>query len=164
MGQHRLLDRRRETLAVDSEGAASRHLMGVGAAHDDRPKRAHLAMEHADRVGRRVVGAKRVGADEFGEPARPVGGGRGPRAHFVQHDGNAGFRRLPRRLRSGEAAADHVNGTHGVSWPSLQKKRQLRGRETTKSSGSGGAVFGRPLEAARYRWTWRAYAATRSSD
>ena len=33
-------------------------------------------------------------------------------AHFVQHDRNAGFGRLPRRFRAREAAADDVDGTH----------------------------------------------------
>ena len=42
-------------------------------------------------------------------------GGRCSRAHLVQHDRNAGLGRLPRRLRAREAAADDVNGTHGLS-------------------------------------------------
>ena len=41
--------------------------MSVGAAHDERAKRAHLTMEDADGVGRGVVGAERIGADEFGQ-------------------------------------------------------------------------------------------------
>ena len=136
MSQHRLLDRRGETVPVDGKSAAGRHLMGVGAAHDDRTERPHLAMEDADCVGRRVVGAKRVGADELGQPARPVSGRRGQRAHLMQHDGNAGLGRLPRRLRSGEAAADNVDGTHGVSWRSAERTSTLGGEQKAAPEGA----------------------------
>ena len=77
------------------------------------PKRPHLAMQHANGVGRRVVRAEGIGADEFGEPAGPVRRGRVIRAHFVQNDRDPGLGRLPRSLRAGQPSADDVNGTHG---------------------------------------------------
>ena len=108
--------------------------MGVGASHDERAERPHLAMQNADRVGRGVVGPERVGADQFGQMAGAVRGGLANRTHFMQHDRDAGLRRLPRRLRTGEAAADDVNGTHaaachkaGAGVKTLEKKAAPEG-------------------------------------
>ena len=75
-------------------------------------KRAHLAVDDADRVVQRVVGAERIGADELGEALGAVRFGAAQRAHFVQDDGNVGLGDLPSRLAAGEAAADDVNGAH----------------------------------------------------
>ena len=109
-------DRGRETIAVDGERAAGRQLVGVAGSHDQRAGAAHLLVQQADRVGGRVVGAERVGADELGQAVRLVrlGGAHGP--HLVQHDGDAGLRDLPGGLRAREAAADDVDGgvRHGL--------------------------------------------------
>ena len=112
MGEDRRLDGFREAVAIDGERAAGRHLMGVGACDHDRAQRAHLAMEDADGVGRGIVGAERIGADEFGEVGGLVRRGRPDRTHLVQYDRDAGLRRLPRGFRAGQPAADDMNGTH----------------------------------------------------
>ena len=63
-------ERRRDgcgkSVAVDGERAAGRHLMGVRRAHDERAEPAHLGVQQADRVVILVVGAERIGADQFG--------------------------------------------------------------------------------------------------
>jgi len=112
VGEDRGLDGLGEAVAVDGESAAGRHLMGVGRLDYERTERAHLAMQNADRIGRGVVGAEGVGADEFGETGGAVSGRHTGGAHLVQHDRDAGLRGLPRGLRAGQSSADHVNGTH----------------------------------------------------
>ena len=148
-----------KAVAVDRERAAGRHLMGVGAAHDNRAHRPHLAMQDADGVGRGVVGAERVRADELGEAAGVMGGRSAHGAHFVKHDGNAGLGRLPRRLRAGEAAADDVDRTHGglvtkggggVKRVSSKPTAPPTGPESTKDCETVGAALpARPAEHTR---------------
>ena len=70
---------------------------------------AHLLVQQPDRVVVGIVGAERVGADQFGEPARRMRLGPAHGPHLVQHHGHAGARQLPRRLAAGEAAADDMN-------------------------------------------------------
>ncbi len=113
LARDRRLDRGGKAVAIDRQRAAGRHLMGVGRAHDERTERAHLAVDDADRVVLRVVGAKGIGADELGEALGAVRFGAALRAHFVQNDGNAGLGDLPGRFAAGQAAADDVNGAHG---------------------------------------------------
>ena len=60
-------DGRGEPVAVNGQRAAGGHLVGVGGAHDQRAQPAHLRMQQANSVVRGVVGAKRVGADQFGQ-------------------------------------------------------------------------------------------------
>ena len=106
------LDRLRETVSVDGERAAGRHLMGVGAPHDERAQGPHLPMQDADSVGCGIVRAERVRADELGEPAGTVGGGSPQGPHLMQNNGNAGLGRLPGGLTAGKAAADDVDRMH----------------------------------------------------
>ena len=41
----------RETVAIDRERAAGRHLVGIAGAHDQRVEPAHLLVQQPDRVG-----------------------------------------------------------------------------------------------------------------
>ena len=66
-------------------------------------------MQQADRVVGRVVGAERIGTDEFGETVGAVCFGRARWAHLVQHDVDAGIGDLPCGLGTGQAAADNVD-------------------------------------------------------
>ncbi len=59
-----------ESVAVDRQRAAGRHLVGVGATHDQRVHRPHFPMQHADGVACGVVRAERVRADQFGAGIR----------------------------------------------------------------------------------------------
>ena len=68
-GCERRRDRGGKAVAVDRQRAAGRHLIGVGRAHDQRAEPAHLLVQQADRVVLLVVGAERIGADQFGEPS-----------------------------------------------------------------------------------------------
>src|SRR5262249_2499092 len=56
-----------------------------------------------------VVGAKRIGADQFGKRGGLVGRSRAQRAHLMEHDGNSACGDLPSCLGSGKPAADHVH-------------------------------------------------------
>ena len=75
----------------------------------ERAEPAHLLMEQADGVGRGIVGAKGVGADQLGERLGLVRLGAADGPHLVQHDGDTRLGDLPRGLGTGEAAADDVN-------------------------------------------------------
>ena len=62
-----------------------------------------------------VVGAEGIGAHQFGQPVGLVGLGLPFGSHLVQHHGHAAAGKLPGGLRTGEAAADDVNGgDHGA--------------------------------------------------
>ena len=102
-------DRGRETVAVDRERCPGRHLVGIGAGHDQRVHAPHFAVDEPDRIGF-VVGAEGIRADEFGEPAGAMGCGLGERPHLMQDHGNAGRGDLPSRFAAGESAADDMNG------------------------------------------------------
>ena len=91
-----------EAVAVDGQGAAGRHLVGVGAGHDDRVQRPHLGVQQADGVVLPVVGAEGVGADQLGQAVGVVGVGLDARhaAHLVQD------RRARRRWAICQAASE----------------------------------------------------------
>ena len=107
------VERRRDgggkALTVDGQGGAGRHLVGVGHAHDERAQPAHLLMQQADGVEFLVVGAERVGANQFGKRGGLVGRRHAQRAHLVKHHGKRARGDLPSCLRSGKSAADHVH-------------------------------------------------------
>ena len=104
-------------VAVDRQRAAGRHLVGVGRAHDQRSQPAHLGMQQADRVVGGVVGAERIGADEFGQAVGAVRLGHPHRAHLVQDDADAGIGDLPGGFRAGEAARRSTwTGSDGGLW------------------------------------------------
>ena len=67
-------------------------------------------MQQADRIVLGVVGPETVGAHQLGEAVGMVRIGLRHRPHFVEHDGGAGFGRLPGGFGAGEAAADDVDG------------------------------------------------------
>ena len=100
-------------VAIHRQRAAGGHLVGVGGPHDQRAQPPHFGVQQADGVVGGVVGAKRIGADEFGEAVGAVRLGHPDRAHFVQDHRNAGAGDLPGRFRAGEAAADNVDGFSG---------------------------------------------------
>ena len=81
------------------------------------PKPAHFGMQQPDRVVGGVVGAERIGADQFGEAVGAVRLGHPMRAHLVQHHADAGIGDLPGGFRAGEAGADDVNGFGGEEVP-----------------------------------------------
>ena len=116
----RLGDRGRKAVAIDRQRAAGGHLVGVGRAHDQRAQPAHFGMQQADRIVGGVVGAERIGADQFGEAVGAVRLGHPVRAHLVQHHADAGIGDLPGGFRAGEAGADDMDGVRGkigaVSW------------------------------------------------
>src|ERR1700761_1867545 len=102
----------RETMPVDSQGAARRNLIGVRRAHDDRIAAPHFVMQQADSIIFAIVGAERVGADKLGAAIGLVRLGWLYRTHFMQGYGDAGFGELPCRFAAGEAAAYDMNGFH----------------------------------------------------
>ena len=104
------LDRGGEAVPVDGERAARRHAMRVGGAHDERAATPHLLVQQADGVVLGVVRAEGIGADELGEAVGDMRRGAAVRPHLHEHHRDAGARELPRRLASGEAAADDMNG------------------------------------------------------
>ena len=125
----------RKAVAVDGQRAAGRHLVGVAGRHDQRAGQPHLGMQQPDGVVLGVVGAERVGTDEFGKAVGLVRVGAAHRAHFVQDNRNAGLGRLPCCFRTGEAAADDVDWlhVHGRRNNALTRPMQLR----TISGGAG---------------------------
>jgi hypothetical protein len=100
---------RGESLAVDGQGPAGGHLIGVGRAHDQRAEAAHLLMQEADGGLFVVVGAKGIRADQLCQPIRLVRIGRAQRAHLMQRNRQAPLRDLPRRLRPRQPAADNMD-------------------------------------------------------
>ena len=110
LGGKRRADRSGETFPVDGERAARRHAMGVGGAHDERAATPHLRVQQADGVVLGVVRAEGIGADELGEAVGDMRRGAAVWAHLHEHHRDAGARELPRRLASGQATADDMNG------------------------------------------------------
>ena len=125
MGENRRLDRLGEAVAIDGKGAAGRHLMRVGAAHDRCEPSARISRcSTPTALARSIVGAERIRADELGETPGTVRVRRCDRPHLVQHDRRAGLRRLPRGFRARQSPADDVNGTHGTTCHKACTKRQ----------------------------------------
>jgi hypothetical protein len=96
-------------VTVNRQGAAGRHLVCVGSAHDERAKPAHFLVQQTDCVVLRVVGTKRIRADKLGAAVGLMNRRTSFRPHFMQHDRNACLRKLPGCLRARETAADNVN-------------------------------------------------------
>ncbi len=109
MRRDRRGDGARKPLAVHRQRTAGGELVGVGGGHHQRARQPHFGVEQAHGVQAGVVGAERIGADEFGEAAGPVRLGHAAWAHFMQHHAAAGVGGLPGRLASGETAADDVD-------------------------------------------------------
>ena len=109
MGFERRGDVFRETFAVDCQGAASRHRMLAALGDDQAIGPAHFFMQHADSVGCMIVGAERVGADEFCQLVGLVGLGSAHAAHLMDDDGHAHVRGLPGCFGPGHAAANDVD-------------------------------------------------------
>ena len=68
---------------------------------NQRAAAAHLLVQQPDGVVFEVVGAKAVGADEFGKAIGVVGIGGTDGAHFVQHHFGARLGGLPGGLGTG---------------------------------------------------------------
>jgi hypothetical protein len=94
--------------AAGGNGVPCRHL------HHDRAGAAHLVMQQAHGVGLVVVGAERVGADQFGQPIGLVRLGAAHRAHLVQDHRHAKIGRRPGGFGAGHAAADDMDGANVV--------------------------------------------------
>ena len=100
----------RETVAIHRERGARRHLVKIALAQDQRAQRAHFLVEQPDSVAVRIVRTEAVRADELGEIGGVVRrGGIGSAAHFGQAHFVPRLGQLPRRFRSGEAAADDMD-------------------------------------------------------
>ena len=82
-------DGRGKSVAVDCQRAAGRNLIGVGGAHDQRTQPAHFGVQQPDRIVGGIIGAKRIGADEFSEAVGAMRLGHPVRAHLVQDDADA---------------------------------------------------------------------------
>ena len=81
----------------------------VRNAQQGRTGAAHLLLEQPGRgVGRLAL--ERVGADQFAEIGRLVGGRAANRPHLEQLHGDAPASALPGRLRAGQTGADNANG------------------------------------------------------
>jgi hypothetical protein len=104
-----LLHRCGKAVTIDRERAARGQLVRIGRAHDKGVAAAHLLMQQPDRVLHAVIGAERVGADQLGECAGLVRGGRPCRAHLKEDHGKTRLRQLPGRLAASEPATDHVD-------------------------------------------------------
>jgi hypothetical protein len=109
VGLERSGDRRGKSVAVHGQGAAGRHLMGVGRAHDQRAKPAHLLVQEPDGGLFVVVGAEGIGADQLCQPLGLVRIGRAQRTHLMQGNRQAALANLPGRLRARQPAADDMD-------------------------------------------------------
>ena len=108
LGERRC-DGRREAFAIDGERGSGGHLIGIGAAQDQRAEPAHLLMKKPDRIVLLVVRAQRVGADELRKSGRLVRRRCANGPHFVKDDRHAPGRTLPGGLAPGEPAADDMH-------------------------------------------------------
>ncbi|MNS64018.1 hypothetical protein D3C72_971320 [compost metagenome] len=104
----------RKPVAVDGECAAGRHLVSVGAGHDQRAGEPHFRMDDAHCVRRCIVGAEGVGTDQFRQRIALMRIRAAHAAHFMQDDGHAALRDLPCGLRTGQSAAHDMNGRSGL--------------------------------------------------
>ena len=112
LGLKRCGDRIGEAVPIDRQRPAGRHLVTVAAGHDQRTAAPHFFVQEADGVVERVVRTEGVGADQLGQAAGLMGCCLALRPHFVQHHGHAGTGDLPSSFAAGQAAADHVDGSH----------------------------------------------------
>src|SRR3546814_8255247 len=100
-------------------------------------------MKEADGALFRLVRAKAVGTDEFGEIGRVVGRRRLHPAHFVEDDGDARLGKLPGGFRPRKAAADDMDCIgHGGGLARVRAKGegvgppQRSGRQVTAAARS----------------------------
>ena len=100
----------REAIAIDGERAAGRQTTGISRLHDQRAAAPHFFVQQPDRIVLGIVGAQRIRADELGEVVGAVCVGGAQRPHLVQYDARTSPCGLPRRLATGEAAADDMDG------------------------------------------------------
>jgi len=73
--------------------------VGIGGTEDERAGAAHLLVQQTDGVVLGIVGAQRIGADQFRQRIGLMRLGAAQRAHLVQHHAHAGLGRLPRPPR-----------------------------------------------------------------
>jgi hypothetical protein len=106
-------NRARKPFAVDCERAARGQPVEIGRSQDELTCPPHFFMQQTDGVFFATVGAERVRAHELRKSVRRMRLGPAHRPHFVEHDGNSGARRLPRRLTPRQPSADDVNARHG---------------------------------------------------
>jgi len=104
--RHRL----REAVAIDGQRAARRNLVFLGDRQDQRSAPPHLLVQQSDGVELRVVGAEGVRTHHLRQTIAGVSLRRPGRTHLRHHDRNPGVQKTPSGLRSGETAADDVNG------------------------------------------------------
>ena len=109
LGRDRLGDRGGESVAINRERAARRHLVGVGAGHDQGIHPPHFKMHKADGVCAGFVRSEGVGAYKLGERAGLVRGGGAQWPHLVQDCRHARLRELPGGFAAREAAPHHMH-------------------------------------------------------
>jgi hypothetical protein len=83
--------------------------MRIARAQDQRAQRAHLCVEQPDRISLRIVRSEAVRADKLGKLIGVVRGRAFNPAHLGEAHADARLRELPRRLGSGEPAADDMH-------------------------------------------------------
>ncbi|QTK78486.1 hypothetical protein AT6N2_C0610 [Agrobacterium tumefaciens] len=101
-------------VAVDGKRAAGRHLVSIGAGHDQRAGKPHFRMNDTDRIRRRIVGAEGIGTDQFRQRIALMCVRAAHAAHFMQNNGDTAFGNLPCGFRAGQSSADDVNGRKGL--------------------------------------------------
>ena len=98
-----------ETLPVDGQGSPCRHLMRRGSSHDERARPPHLRMQEPDRIQCRIVAAKGIGADEFGQERGLVSIRLPLGPHLMDDRRHAGHGHLPGGFRPRKAAPDDMD-------------------------------------------------------
>ena len=114
MPANHLGDASRKLAAVDRERTSCWQLMRIGGGQDEGIETPHFAMQNANRARLRIVGAKGIRTDEFGEVSCLMRRRLAHRPHLVNHDGDVLPCDLPGRLAAGKAAADHMDGSQGA--------------------------------------------------
>ena len=71
---------------------------------------AHFGVQQADGIVLMVIGTKRIRTHQFCIAISFMDRGCAQWAHFMQDNRNPGLRQLPGRLRTGQAAANDMNG------------------------------------------------------
>ena len=98
-----------KALAVDCQRAAGGHLMVRCGGDDQAARAAHFLVQHAHGIGRMVVRAEGIGADQLGQMVRLMGFGALYAPHFMQDHGHARVCGLPGGFGAGHAAADDMD-------------------------------------------------------